>query len=59
MGQQDILYPEQASFEFGSADKGFPHFDERPHHENAHLNGFRAIENIGGHDCPVLGENVG
>ena len=59
MGQQDVLYPEQASFEFGSTDEGFTHFDERFHYENAHLNGFRAVKNVGSHDSAMLGKCIG
>jgi hypothetical protein len=58
MGQQHVLYPEQTSFELGATDKGFAHFDERSYHENTHLNGFRAIQDVGSHDGPVFGESM-
>ena len=58
MGQQDVLYPEQASFEFGTTDKSFTHFDKRSHNEDAHPDGFRTIQNIGSHDSAMLGEGV-
>jgi hypothetical protein len=58
MGQQDVLYPEQASFELGATDKGFTHFDECPHYEDTHLNGFRAVQHGCGHDCPMFGESM-
>jgi hypothetical protein len=47
MREQDVFYLKQASFELRAADKRFTHFNERSHHENAHLNGLRAVENVG------------
>jgi hypothetical protein len=58
MGQEDVLYTQQASFKLGSADKGFAHFDECPHDEDAHLDGCRAVQHGCGHNGPVLGENA-
>ena len=35
------------------------HLNKCPHHENAHFDRLRAVQNRGGHDRPVLGEGVG
>ena len=35
------------------------HRDERTDHEDAYLDGLRAVEEIGGHDGAVFGEGVG
>jgi hypothetical protein len=38
---------------------GFSQLDECPHDENAHLDGARTIEDVGGHDRPMLGKDMG
>ena len=58
MREKDILYPEQASFKLGAADKGFAHFDERSDNENPHPDGFWAIQGRGGHNRTVFCEDM-
>jgi len=36
-----------------------PHLYEGPHGKDAHLHGLRTVQDVGGHDGPVLGEGVG
>lgn len=46
-------------FQDGCIDgKLLSHLNECPHHENAHFDRLRAVQNRGGHDRPVLGEGV-
>lgn len=59
MREQDVLNLNQASFEFGAADEGFTHFHERSYHKDTHVNGLRAVENVGSHDGAMLGEGMG
>jgi hypothetical protein len=59
MRRKDVLNLKQASFELGAANKGFTHFDECSDSEDAHLNAFGAIGNIGSHDSAMLNEGIG
>jgi len=49
----------QLAREFLRAAEQFAHLHESPHHKDAHADGLRTVEDVGGHDRAVFGESVG